>query len=77
MSSLICKIFKKLPKNLACDFGSLFGVGLICIGGVGLCLVGCISGMCVCGFLGMLYVMKIHFMVVVMDGGWVIVCGGA
>ena len=69
MSSLICKIFKKLPKNLACDFISLFGVGLICTGGVGLCLVDCISGMCVRGFLGMLCVMKIHFVVVVMDGG--------
>ena len=39
MSLLICKIFKKIPKNIACDFGSLFGVGLICSGGVGLCLV--------------------------------------
>jgi hypothetical protein len=47
MSLLICKIFKKIPKNIACDFGSLFGVGLICSGGVGVCLVGCISGMCV------------------------------
>ena len=50
MSSLICKIFKKIPKNIACDFGSLFGMGLICSGGVGLCLVGCISGMCVLVF---------------------------
>ena len=32
---------------------------------------------CVCGFLGMLCVMKIRFLVVVMDGAWVIVCGGA
>ena len=44
MSLLICQIFKKIPKNIACDFGSLFGVGLICSGGVGVCLVGCILG---------------------------------
>ena len=30
-----------------------------------------------CGFLGMLCVMKIRFLVVVMDDAWVIMCGGA
>ena len=76
MSSLICKIFKKIPKNIACDFGSLFSVGLICSGFVGLCLV-VVFLVCVSWFLGMLCVMKIRFLVVVMDDAWVIVCGGA